>query len=387
MGRMTGGSDGPGAAPDRGPLERAPTSFDIAHLAGVSQPTVSRALSGSPMVSESTRLRIEAIARQLNYKVDKAASSLRKRRSDTIALLFFEDPTADESLINPFFVAMLGSITRAAKRAGYDLLVSFQQMSDDWHKDYEDSHRADGIILLGYGDWELYREKVVQLAAQGTRFARWGSVEATEGLAIGGPAPGGPAPGGLAKSGPAKGAPVDFGTTIGSDNRAGGRMAAEHLIGLGRRRIAFLGHATSHYPEFEARFHGVADALAAAGLAPPLQADAITTEEAGATATHSLIAAGAGFDAIVAASDLIAIGAMRALADRDLKVPGDIAVTGFDDIPAAASTRPPLTTVVQDTQRAGQMLVDAVRAQLEGLPSPGAMLPTRLVVRRSCGAG
>jgi DNA-binding LacI/PurR family transcriptional regulator len=323
------------------------------------------------MVSESTRLRIEAIARQLNYKVDKAASSLRKRRSDTIALLFFEDPTADESLINPFFVAMLGSITRAAKRAGYDLLVSFQQLSDDWHMDYEDSHKADGLILLGYGDWELYRERVAQLTAQGTRFARWGSVEAMQGV------PGTAARGTESTVG---------GTTIGSDNRAGGRMAAEHLIGLGRRRIAFLGHAASNYPEFEARFQGVADALAAAGLPAPQQADAITTEEAGARATHSLIDAGTDFDAIVAASDLIAIGAMRALADRNLKVPDDIAVTGFDDIPAAASTRPPLTTVVQDTQRAGQLLVDSVRAQMEGLVAPGAMLPTRLLVRRSCGA-
>jgi DNA-binding LacI/PurR family transcriptional regulator len=340
--------------------ERAPTSFDIAHLAGVSQPTVSRALSGSPMVSESTRKRIEAIARQLNYKVDKAASSLRKRRSDTLALLFFEDPTADESLINPFFVAMLGSITRAAKRAGYDLLVSFQQLSDDWHKDFEDTHKADGLILLGYGDWEIYRARVAQLAAQGTRFARWGSVEAARGLA-------------------------GFGTTIGSDNEAGGRMAAEHLIGLGRRRIAFIGHASSRYPEFEARHAGVAKALATAGLPPPLQADAITTEESGAAALHRMIDSGESFDAVVAASDLIAIGAMQALTDRDLKVPGDIAVTGFDDIPAAASTRPPLTTVVQDTQRAGQLLVDSVRAQLEGLPAPGALLPTRLVIRRSCG--
>ncbi|WP_235890396.1 LacI family DNA-binding transcriptional regulator [Sandaracinobacter neustonicus] len=341
--------------------DRAPTSFDIAHLAGVTQPTVSRALSGSPMVSEATRKRIEAIARQLNYKVDKAASSLRKRRSDTLALLFFEDPTADESLINPFFVAMLGSITRAAKRAGYDLLVSFQQLSDDWHKDYEDSHKADGLILLGYGDWEIYRERVAQLSGQGTRFARWGSVEAAEAL-------------------------HGLGSTIGSDNRTGGEMAARHLIGLGRKCIAFLGHASSHYPEFLARFEGIASALAAAGLPPPLQADAITTEDAGAAAVHALLASGQPFDSIVAASDLIAIGAMRALEELGLNVPTDVAITGFDDIPAAVSTRPPLTTVVQDTQRAGQLLVDSVRAQLEGLPAPGAMLPTRLVIRRSCGS-
>ncbi|MGL6044405.1 MAG: LacI family DNA-binding transcriptional regulator, partial [Sandaracinobacteroides sp.] len=257
----------------------------MAHLAGVSQPTVSRALSGSPMVSEGTRKRIEAIARQLNYKVDKAASSLRKRRSDTIALLFFEDPTADESLINPFFVAMLGSITRAAKRAGYDLLVSFQQLSDNWHTDYEDSHKADGLILLGYGDWEIYRERVAQLAAQGTHFARWGSVEASQD-------------------------PKGCGTTIGSDNYAGGLMAARHLIGLGRSRIAFIGHSSSNYPEFAARFEGVAAALLEAGHRPPLQADAITTEIAGADATLGLLGSAETFDSIVAASDLIAIGAM-----------------------------------------------------------------------------
>ncbi|MFX9093338.1 LacI family DNA-binding transcriptional regulator, partial [Acinetobacter baumannii] len=96
-----------------------------AALAGVSQPTVSRALSGSPAVSEATRKRIEAIARQLNYTVDKNASSLRKRQSNTLALLFFEDQTADDSLINPFFLSMLGSLTRTCALRGYDLLTSF----------------------------------------------------------------------------------------------------------------------------------------------------------------------------------------------------------------------------------------------------------------------
>ena len=95
-----------------------PTSFDIAYKAGVSQPTVSRALRGDRSVSKATRERIEQIARELNYTVDRNASSLRSQRSNTIALLFFEDPTPDDSMINPFFLAMLGSITRPAPITG-----------------------------------------------------------------------------------------------------------------------------------------------------------------------------------------------------------------------------------------------------------------------------
>ncbi len=83
-------------------MQRRPTSFDIAALAGVSQPTVSRALNGSPSVSEATRLRVLAAAEALHYKVDKNASNLRRQASKTLALLFFEDPTPDDSLINPF---------------------------------------------------------------------------------------------------------------------------------------------------------------------------------------------------------------------------------------------------------------------------------------------
>ena len=167
-------------------MGRRPTSFDIAQLAGVSQPTVSRALSGNPAVSEQTRRRIQAIAAQLNYSVDKNASSLRRQQANTLALLFFEDPTPDDSMINPFFLAMLGSITRTASRAGFDLLISFQQLSSDWHVDYQDSHKADGIILLGYGDYEDYRARLTHLVAQGTHFVRWGSPMANEpGITLG----------------------------------------------------------------------------------------------------------------------------------------------------------------------------------------------------------
>ena len=152
------------------------TSIDIAHAAGVSQATVSRVLRGSPLVNAETRKRVEEAVRALNYKVDRHASSLRLQRSGTLALLLFEDPTPDDSHINPFFLSMLGSITRACARAGQDLLVSFQQLSDDWHADYADSMKADGLILLGYGDYLSYRGKLEKLVEQGTHFVRWGAV-------------------------------------------------------------------------------------------------------------------------------------------------------------------------------------------------------------------
>ena len=145
---------------------RRPTSFDIAALAGVSQPTVSRALCGNPAVSAETRARVFAAAEQLNYKVDKNASGLRRRQALTLAALFFEDPTPDDTLINPFYLSMLGAMVRACAARGYDLLISFQQLSDDWHVDYEDSRKADGIILLGYGDYLLHRPRLPGLVGQ-----------------------------------------------------------------------------------------------------------------------------------------------------------------------------------------------------------------------------
>ena len=341
---------------------RAPgkaTSFDIAYQAGVSQPTVSRALRGSPRVSEETRRRVLAVAQQLNYRVDKNASNLRFQRSNTVALLIFEDPTSDDSAINPFFVAMLGSITRACAQRGYDLLVSFQQRSGDWHKEYEDSHKADGLILLGYGDYLLYRERLERLTGQGTHFVRWGAVQ-----------PGQP------------------GLSIGSDNLQGGYEAARHLLRLGRRRLAFLGGASRGCPEFLDRYRGFERALAEASVpvSAALQVDAISTEQAGYEAAGELLARAVPFDAIVGASDLIALGAMHALQECGIAVPGDVAVVGFDDIPAAGLANPPLTTIAQNTRLAGEVLVETLLRQIRDEPAEARMLPARLVVRRSCGS-
>ena len=143
------------------------TSFDIAHLAGVSQATVSRALRNSPLVNPVTRERIQRIARELNYRVDRSAAGLRSQRSNTLALLLSEDPTSDDSQINPFFLSMLGNITRYAAARQYDVLVSFQQLREDWLYDYEVSNRADGIILLGYGNYGSIADKLQRLHDDG----------------------------------------------------------------------------------------------------------------------------------------------------------------------------------------------------------------------------
>src|SRR6476469_455337 len=203
--------------------QRRPTSFDIAALAGVSQPTVSRALSGNPAVSEETRRRVLEAAEQLNYKVDKNASGLRRQRAKTLALLFFEEGP-ETAVLTPFYLSLVGPMVRRCSEHGYDLLISIQQLSSDWHVDYEDSRKADGIILLGYGDYLEYRPKLEQLIERGAHFVRWGSA-----------------------------ADGELGATVSSDNEQGGFDAATHLLQRGRRRIAFVGTVDPGYPEFLGR--------------------------------------------------------------------------------------------------------------------------------------
>jgi len=334
--------------------QRRPTSFDIAALAGVSQPTVSRALSGSPSVSEATRLRVLAAAEQLNYKVDKNASGLRRKQAKTLALLFFEE-LPDNSEINPFYLSLVGPMVRRCADRGYDLLISFQQLSSDWHVDYEDSRKADGIILLGYGDYLQYRPKLEQLIERGAHFVRWGSA-----------------------------GDVDIGATVSSDNEQGGFEATTHLLQQGRRRIAFIGTGGPGFPEVEERWRGYCRALRAAGLEPDerLRADASPSETDGRSAVCRLIGSGADFDAIFAASDVAAIGAMHALQQAGRTVP-ETAVVGFDDIPAASLSSPPLTTVTQDSRRAAEALIDTVIEAVETGAAEHKLLPVRLTVRES----
>lgn len=352
-----------------GPLTRIdtmkvenPTSRDIAELAGVSQATVSRALRNSPLVREETRNRIQQIARDLNYFVNRNAAGLRTHQSNTIALLIFDDTDiTDEShaRMNLFFLSMLDNITRSAARLGYDVLVSLQQLTDDWHVEYQASHRADGLILLGYGDYGEYGEKLAALMAANTRFIIWGP--------------------------PVKEWP---GHSFGCDNEDGGYQATRHLIGLGRERIAYIGHKVRRSPEHAARYAGYAKALREAGMDcnPDLSEPADNSEMHGYDAVRRLLDKGESFDAIFASTDLIAIGAMRALQEAGLHVPDDVSVVGFDDMPLAEYVTPGLTTVQQNARKAGDGLVEGIVNLIEGRPIASTFMAPKLIVRESCRA-
>jgi DNA-binding LacI/PurR family transcriptional regulator len=335
-----------------------PTSRDIAHSAGVSQATVSRALRNSPLVRAETRQRVLEVARELNYCVNWNAATLRTHESRTLALLLFDEPTSDDCKISPFFLSMLGNITRAAALRDYDVLVSSQQLRSDWHVRYEVSSRADGLILLGYGDYVSYHEKLEALAKAHAHFMIWGPIVEDQ-----------------------------PGCSVGCDNRRGSYEATAHLIHRGRRNIAFLGEASEHAPEFKLRYDGYTDALSDAKLAvsSALRVDADNQESSGFAAIQRLLDHGAVFDGVVAASDLIAIGAIRALQARGRHVPEHVSVVGFDDIPVASYVSPALTTVRQNTHRAADTLVTNLIKLIHGEAVESTLLPPELIVRESCG--
>jgi len=175
---------------------------------------------------------------------------------------------------------------------------------------------------------------------------------------------------------------------VGCDNHAGGAMAARHLLALGRRRIAFLGCPTSGNPEFKLRYQGCCEAIEAAGLEvdPALQVDSLLQETSGYEAAEKLLASGADFDAIFAASDLIAFGALNCLSKHGVAVPEQVSVVGFDDVPAASYFKPALTTVRQDTLRAAEGLVDGLLHMIGGERVAAVLLPPSLIIRDSCGS-
>ena len=335
------------------------SSLDVAKAAGVSQATVSRALRNSPTVRIETRNKIKAIAYKLHYKVDKNASNLRKQQNNTIALLILRGSEADNSIISPFFASMLGSITENCFIKGVDLLISFQRMGSNWHSDFEESNKADGLILLGYENYKKYENKLNHLIKQDTNLVTWGAKLKNPSI-----------------------------ISVSTDNFAGAYEITQHVINQNRKKLAFVGDISKQSPESLERYLGYCKAMNDNNLKidTRLQVDAVAIEDSGYNATNELLSRGNKFDAIIAASDRIAIGSMLALREHNYKIPSDISIVGFDDIPQAKFCNPQLTTMRQSTGLAGLLLVEKLLQLIKGETPKSMIMPTRLIVRKSCGA-
>lgn len=328
-----------------------PTSFDVAERAGVSQSTVSRALRGSPGVNAETRARVAAAARELGYVVDRHASSLRLKSSETIALVTICRPGEDRSAINPFYFALLGSIAAATSARGFNLLVSFQESAANFRADFVASGLADAMIVIGTTSnraaWDYFRAA----QASGLDFVCWGS-------------------------------PGDPFHWMRSDNERGGRIAAGHFIASGRRRPAFVGPRHSSQRQFDERREGFTAALAAHGVAPVIAAPPGGPDRhaQGVAAARDLIDRHPDIDAIFAASDMLALGVLQGLKEAGRRVPDDVALIGFDGIRAGTLADPALTTLEPDIDAAAEALV-AMALEDDERTRSGTRIPVRLAAR------
>ncbi len=325
---------------------------DIARIAGVNVSTVSRALAGNTRIGGAQRERILKLARERGYEVNPAASNLRTRRTQTLSVVIPLHHETGQALTDPFFLSMLGYLADEITQRGYGMfLKKVLPPMKNWLRLLIKSHRADGIIVIG----QSTEHAAIEAAAGAYRpLVVWGGH-----------------------------LPNQSYCTVGSDNVGGARAAVEHLIHSGRRRIAFMGDAK--IPEMRLRHDGYRLALqqAARGPVEDLQIPSHMTPDAAYEAMRAFIRTGSRFDAVFAATDVIAISAIRAIVACGLSVPRDVAVVGFDDIAMAGYTSPPLTSVRQDRAHGAKVLVDLVLRRIGGEDTPSATMPAELLVRES----
>jgi DNA-binding LacI/PurR family transcriptional regulator len=325
---------------------------DIARLAGVSVATVSRALNGSSEVSQATRERIGELARSLNYTINVSAKNLRLKHNRTVAVVIPFDARSHQHVSDPFFLAMLGSLADALTSRGFDMLVSRVDADNlEAAAQAYDTGVAIGVILIG--QWR-HHDHLNHLAARRVPIVVWGAE-----------------------------LPQQLYCSVGGDNLGGGAAATRHLIGLGRKRIAFMGDP--ELPEVALRRRGHEQALAEAGLAvlPELLLPVPFEVGAARAALAGLIEAGVAIDALFACSDVLALTAVQTLKAHGVKVPQQVAVVGYDDIEWASHADPPLTTVRQPIAAAGAQIVDALLDIMAGQVMGPRTLPVELVVRQS----
>ena len=332
---------------------RAPTIEEVARRAGVGRGTASRVVNGSAHVSEAARAAVLAAVDELGYVPNRAARSLVTRRTDTVALVVSEP--GDRLFGDPFFAATVRGIGERLAASPFQLLLTMAGTDLDRARvaAYLTDQHVDGVLLISlHAEDDLSRT----LEARGVPTVCGGR--------------------------PAAGSPP---VVVDAENREGGRLAVEHLLARGRRRVAVVA-GPQDMSSGRDRLEGARDAMAAAGLDP---ADLRVvpgdySEASGEAGMRALLAAGEVPDAVFAASDLMAVGVLRVLRAAGLSVPGDVAVVGFDDAPVCRHTEPQLTTVAQPVEEMGAVMAGLLLDRIAGREVPAeTVLPTRLVVRGS----
>ncbi len=336
-----------------------PTLDAVAARAGVGRGTVSRVVNGSPQVSPEARAAVQRAIAELGYVPNRAARALVTQRTDSIALVVSE--SGDRVFAEPFFASIVRGVSSGLLGTPFQLwLVMVQSPSERERVEHHlTNQHVDGVLLLSLHDADPLPRL---LAERGLPTVLGGR----------------PAQMLHADAEPA--------WLVDADNVGGARRAVEYLVGRGRRQIATI-TGPQDMAAGLGRLTGYQEAVAKtpSGGRPELIAYGDFSEDSGEAAMRQLLAACPDLDAVFAASDLMAFGALRTLREAGRRVPEDVAVVGFDDAPIARQSDPPLTTVFQPIEEMGrqmaQLLVSRIRGEKRATTS--ILLDTELIERAS----
>ena len=329
------------------------TINDVAQLAGVSISTVSRVLNGTAPVAVETVAQVRDAMEKLNYKPLAAARTLAGRRTNTVGLLVPE-------ITGEFFMPLLRGIEEGVQEAGLDLLVHLASQNGDAGANPAlplDEHNTDGLLVF---TGRLADGEIVRLCHTGIPIVL------------------------LFQSTPS----YTQAPSVMFENTASTQEIVEHMIVVhGRRRIAFLSGPPQN-EDSTLREHAYRAALAKHGIAfdPVLVGEGGYSHERAQTIISDWLLHGVEFDGLFAGDDSAAVGALLALRRAGRRVPEDVSLVGFDDLPFAALVDPPLTTVGAPVEAAGRAAAQLLIQQIQGRGMPRPIeLPTHVIYRQSCG--
>jgi DNA-binding LacI/PurR family transcriptional regulator len=331
--------------------KRIVTMDEIARLAKVSKPTVSRALSDSPLVNPKTKQHVLAVAKTHGYAVNRNAQKLRHKRTNTIAVSLDFRSHRESHIADPFVFDLLAGVSEALGDKNQDLLLCAPIHNDtDAFQDILSSRAADGFIVLGQG----HREDMLhELSESGAPFIVWG----------------------------ARNDETPY-CTVGSDNFLGGELAGRYFLENKRRHFLFVGDTT--FREIALRRDGLTK-VAEESPETVVVSDLTLSDfsyEAAADALSTFFDEAAELpDAVFAFNDTAAMAVIAACRERGLSVPKSVSVVGYNDIPSAAYFSPPITTIRQGTIQAGRLLAANLMMILDGEKPRSSTIKTELIVR------